>query len=182
MPIPESHPTNPLCSYGITKLSIEKYLDLFNHLYGLNYTVLRIANPYGERQRLQASQGAVAVFLGKILRGEPIDIWGDGSIVRDYIYISDVIDALMASLKETEEHIFNIGSGHGHSLNEILDVIERVTGRSSIRQYLPARSFDVPESVLSIEKARKILGWEPKIDFDTGVHKFTCWLKEHHGF
>ena len=93
----ETHPTDPVCSYGITKLTIEKYLGLFKQLHGLDYAILRIANPYGERQRTHASQGAIAVFLDKALRGEPVEIWGDGSVVRDYIYISDVIDALLIS-------------------------------------------------------------------------------------
>ena len=136
--IPETHPTNPVCSYGISKLAIEKYLGLFYHLQGLDYTVLRIANPFGERQRTQASQGAVAVFLGKVLRGEPVEIWGDGSVVRDYIYIADVVDALLIALEQTSsEHVFNIGAGRGHSLNEVLDGIEKVTGHLANRQYLP---------------------------------------------
>jgi UDP-glucose 4-epimerase len=114
LPIPEGHPTDPVCSYGISKLAIEKYLGLFKHLHGLDYTVLRLANPYGERQRTHASQGAVAVFLGKVLRGEPVEIWGDGSVVRDYIHIADVVDALLMAFERTSsEHIFNIGAGRG---------------------------------------------------------------------
>ena len=90
IPIPETHPTNPICSYGIHKLAVEKYLHLFHFLHGLDYAVMRVANPYGERQRPDGSQGAVAVFLGKMLRNEPIEIWGDGSVVRDYLYVQDV--------------------------------------------------------------------------------------------
>src|SRR5262249_42060795 len=78
IPILETHATDPMCSYGITKLSIEKYLHLFHVLHGLDYTVLRLSNPFGEGQRVHASQGAVAVFLGKVLRGETVEIWGDG--------------------------------------------------------------------------------------------------------
>jgi UDP-glucose 4-epimerase len=125
-PIPEEHPTDPICSYGITKLAIEKYLGLFKQLHGLDYTVLRLANPYGERQRTYASQGAVAVFLGKVLRGESVEIWGDGSVVRDYIHIADVVDALLVALEQTgNEHVFNIGAGRGHSLNEVLTRLKK---------------------------------------------------------
>jgi UDP-glucose 4-epimerase len=180
VPIPETHPTEPVCSYGITKLGIEKYLGLFNYLHGLEYTILRIANPYGERQRTHASQGAVAVFLGKVLRGEPVEIWGDGSVVRDYIHIADVVDALMISLEQSaEEHVFNIGAGHGHNLNEVIIAIERATGRVANRIYLAGRQFDVPVSVLCIARAKELLGWSPNVDFEQGLKRFAAWLAEH---
>jgi len=178
VPIREDHPTDPLCSYGITKLAIEKYLGLFRELHGLQCSVLRLANPFGERQRTHASQGAVAVFLAKALRGETIEIWGDGSVVRDYIHIDDVVSALLVALeKDTVEHVFNIGSGRGMSLNSVLDAIERVTGRKTLRQYLPGRPFDVPVSQLCIERARAELGWEPKVSFEDGVSRFADWIR-----
>ncbi len=180
LPILEMHPTDPVCSYGITKLGIEKYLGLFHHLHALDYTVLRLANPFGERQRTHASQGAIAVFLGKVLRGEPVEIWGDGSVVRDYIHIADVVDALLLSLEPTSgEHVFNIGAGYGHSLNEVLDAIEKATGRVANRQYLPGRAFDVPVSVLSIASAKDSLGWSPKVNFEQGLQRFAAWLERH---
>lgn len=182
VPIPETHPTDPVCSYGISKLAIEKYLGLFKQLYGLDYTVLRLANPYGERQRTHASQGAVAVFLGKVLRAEPVEIWGDGSVVRDYIHISDVVDALFAALEPTgNEHVFNIGAGRGYSLNELLDAIEKVTGRAVDRRYLPGRPFDVPLSVLDIGRARQSLAWSPKTSLHEGLEKFAAWLLQNPG-
>jgi len=180
MPILETHPTEPTCSYGITKLAIEKYLALFKQLHGLDYTVLRIANPYGERQRIHASQGAVAVFLGKVLRSEPIEIWGDGSVVRDYIYIADVVDALLAVIDSIEsEHVFNIGSDRGLSLNEVLVQVEYVTGQVAVKRYMPSRTFDVPENVLSIERARRLIGWSPKVSFEQGISRFADWLLQH---
>lgn len=180
VPILETHSNDPVCSYGITKLAIEKYLGLFHTLHGLDYTVLRLANPFGERQRTHASQGAIAVFLGKVLRGEPVEIWGDGSVVRDYIHIADVVDALLISLEQTsDEHVFNIGAGRGHSLNEVLDAIEKATGRFAKRRYLPGRTFDVPVSVLSIDRAKKSLGWSPQVDFEHGLQRFAAWLVDH---
>lgn len=179
-PIPETHPTDPICSYGITKLAIEKYLSLFNILHGLDYTVLRIANPYGERQRTHASQGAVAVFLGKVLRNETIEIWGDGSVVRDYIYIADVVDALMRVLHPTgNQHIFNIGSDLGLSINEVLEHIESATGLVAVRKYMPGRTFDVSKNILSIDRAKKFIGWSPKVDFKQGVSRFSRWLLQN---
>ena len=178
LPIDEDHPTNPICSYGVTKLAVEKYLHLYRTLHGLDYSVLRLANPFGERQRIRASQGAVAVFMGKVLRGETIEIWGDGSVVRDYVYIGDAVAAMLkATTYQGDEHVFNIGSGAGVSLNVILDTIEEVTGRAANRTYTPARAFDVPASVLAIERARTELEWAPGTSFAEGLAKLMKWMK-----
>ncbi len=179
-PIPETHTTNPICSYGITKLSIEKYLGLYRELHSLDYTVLRLANPFGERQRTHASQGAVAVFLGKAIREETIEIWGDGSIIRDYVYVHDVTSALLAALDfQGEEHIFNIGTGSGLSLNDVLNTIEKVTNHPTKRRYIDSRRFDVPACVLDIGKAISLLGWSPQTSFEDGVLRFAKWLENH---
>lgn len=178
IPIEECHPTDPICSYGITKLGVEKYLELFRHLHQLDYTVLRLSNPYGERQRINASQGAVAVFLGKTLNREPVEIWGDGSIVRDYIHISDVTSALLKCLDHGSGQVLNIGSGIGLTLNQVLDSIERVSGIPTIRRYMANRDFDVPVSILSIEKASIELLWEPQVEFDVGLARMVAWLKD----
>ncbi|MBZ9937685.1 NAD-dependent epimerase/dehydratase family protein [Mesorhizobium sp. BR1-1-16] len=180
VPITEEHPTNPISSYGITKLAIEKYLHLYKSLHGLDYVALRLANPYGERQRLQAQQGAVAVFLGRALRGEEIVIWGDGEAVRDFVYVADVIDALVAAAEplRTDECVLNIGSGGGCSLNQILDAIETVTGRPTRRRYTPGRVFDVPVNVLDIAAAGRALGWAPKFQLEEGLRRFTAWIEQ----
>ena len=169
-PIAEGHPTQPICSYGITKLAIEKYLGLHKLLHDLDYKVLRLSNPFGERQRTESSQGAVAVFLGKALRDERIEIWGDGSVVRDYIYISDVVRAIAAAaLSQTPETTFNIGSGRGISLNEILGTMESILGVPIRRGYSAPRPFDVPVNVLDITLAKSKLGWAPTVAFEAGL-------------
>lgn len=179
LPIDENHPTNPICSYGIAKLAIEKYLALYNQLYGLDYTILRLSNPFGERQRINSPQGAVAVFLGKAMSKEPIEIWGNGSVVRDYIHISDVISAMLKSITYTgTEHIFNIGSGQGISLNEVLHEIECVTRFEVKRIYTEGRLFDIPTSILSIERAIKELKWIPKVSFTEGLRRMMDWIEE----
>lgn len=178
LPIDENHPTNPICSYGIIKLAIEKYLSLYRRLYGLDYIILRLSNPFGERQSINSAQGAVAVFLGKALQKEPIEIWGDGSVIRDYIHISDVVRAMLLTITyQGKEHIFNIGSGHGISLNDVLQEIERVTGSSVARKYTQGRTFDVPVSILSVDRAIKELNWTPQVTLMEGLTRMMSWFK-----
>lgn len=178
IPILETHTTDPICSYGITKLMIEKYLSLFKQLHGLDYTVFRLANPFGVYQRPHASQGAVAVFLDKVLRGQEIEIWGDGGVTRDYIYISDVAEALVSAISYNgATPIFNIGSGVGTTLNELITIMERVLGRTVARHYRPGRLFDVPVNVLDNSLARQELGWEPRVKLEEGIAKTTEWMR-----
>ncbi len=177
VPIPETHPTEPTCSYGICKLAIEKYVALYRQLHGLDGLVLRVANPYGERQRLDATQGVVPVFLGKALRGEPLQIWGDGSTVRDFLHISDVVTALLAAAHyQGEQHLFNVGSGEGLSLNQLVELLRAELQRPLAVEYLPARGFDVPTNVLCIERARRCLGWNPKVTVSEGLHRLCTSL------
>ncbi|KIE44171.1 NAD-dependent epimerase/dehydratase family protein [Geobacter anodireducens] len=179
LPIGENSPTDPKCSYGITKLTIEKYLALFNLLYGLDYVVLRPSNAYGERQNPNNIQGAVTVFLSKVARGEPIEIWGDGDVVRDYIYIDDLVEGIYrAVIVNSPSRIFNLGSGTGYSLNEIVAAISRLTGRDVKAEYKPKRSFDVSRIILDISRARQELRWKPSTSLDSGIMKTWAFIKE----
>jgi len=172
VPITEEHSTDPTSSYGITKLAIEKYMSLYHELYGLDYSIIRLANPYGERQKSNAAQGVVAIFLHKAMTEQSIDIWGDGSVVRDYIYISDVIRVISKVTNYSGDvRIFNVGSGTGRSLNTILDTIENILKKPVKRTYKVGRLFDVPENVLDIQLAMKVLDWKPEVSFEEGVKK-----------
>lgn len=179
-PLDELHPTNPTVSYGITKLTIEKYLLLFQSLHGIKANILRVANPYGERQRVETAQGAVGVFLGKALRNEPIEIWGDGSVIRDYVYVGDVANAFVkAVIYDGQESIFNIGSGSGKSLNEVIKTINETLGLNVKVNYQSSRSFDVPVSILENELAYRELGWSPQVNFSEGIKKTAAWMFEN---
>ena len=177
-PITESHPQNPICSYGITKLAIEKYLHLYHELHGLDYLILRLANPFGEGQRPDAAQGAIAVFLSRALKGETIEIWGDGSVTRDYVYVGDITQAYVQALDYHGAcRIMNIGSGRGHSVNELLSAMEDALGRPVVRAYLPGRLFDVPVNVLDSSRAKELLGWESRTSLQNGIVRTLEWLK-----
>ena len=177
LPVDEKHPTEPLASYGITKLAIEKYLQLYRHLHGIHAISLRVANPYGERQRIKTAQGAVGVFIHHALKGIPIEIWGDGSITRDYIYVGDVAEAFVQALNyRGTKSVFNISSGVGVSLNELLYLLENVLGFSIKRKYLPGRSFDVPTNVLSNELACRELKWSPSVSMREGIGRTSEWV------
>ncbi|NOU00027.1 MAG: NAD-dependent epimerase/dehydratase family protein [Gallionella sp.] len=178
LPIDEQHPTDPMVSYGIIKLTIEKYLHLFEQLHGIKTITLRVTNPYGERQRIETAQGAIGVFLNHALKGVPIDIWGDGSVTRDYIHVSDVAEAFVRAVEYSGvTSVFNISSGSGTSLNELISMLEQVLGQSIERRYLPGRPFDVPVSVLSNELARKELRWSPSISMPEGIARTAEWMR-----
>jgi UDP-glucose 4-epimerase len=177
-PVREDHPTDPICSYGVHKLMVEKYLQLEHHLHGLDYSVVRPPNLYGPRQRLDTAQGAVAVFLDRVLRGEPIEIWGDGSVVRDYIYIADAVEALVkASRFKGEPRVFNLGSGRGTSLKELVAEIEKLVGKPVMVNYSAARALDVPVNVLDASAAARHLGWRASTPLAEGLRRTYDWLR-----
>src|SRR5919106_1741365 len=145
LPVAEDHATQPISSYGIHKLAVEKYLHLAHRLHGLDYCILRPGNLYGPRQRLDIAQGAVAVFLDRALRARPIQIWGDGSVVRDYVYVGDAVDAILKAARfQGEPRVFNIGSGIGVSLNQLVAEIGKLLGAAVKVDYADARAVDVP--------------------------------------
>jgi UDP-glucose 4-epimerase len=177
LPVKEEHPTDPLCSYGIVKLAVEKYLHCFHALYGLQYVALRVSNAYGIRQNPASQQGVIPVFMRRVLHGEPVRIWGDGSVVRDFVAVRDVAALCATALLSEENGVFNAGSGAGVSINRILEDISAVAGREATIIREPARSFDVPAIVLDCEKARKIFGWSPKIVLKQGLGELAEWLR-----
>lgn len=172
IPITEHHPTEPICSYGIHKLAIEKYLQLFRSQNRLDSIVLRVSNMYGESQGCGRPLGAIAHFTARAVEGAPIQIWGDGTIMRDYVYVDDVVSAILKSATyEGTERMFNIGSGRGTSLNAILDMVRLHLQKPVIAAYQPARGFDVPENILDPRRAKRELGWVSEVSLETGLDR-----------
>ena len=179
IPISEDHPTNPICAYGISKLMIEKYLELYYLTRGQNYACFRISNSYGERQNPKSIQGAVAVFLGLVKEGKPITIWGTGNITRDYIYVKDLVPILIKAVEvESRWRVFNLGSGKGTSLNELIEIIKKVTQRDVKVIYSQRRSIDVHTNVLDSSRAKEVFGFNPKVSLPEGVRKTWEWLNQ----
>ena len=174
--ISEDHQTDPICSYGITKLAVEKYLRMYQHLHGLKHAALRVSNPYGPRQSPHARQGLIAVMTYRVLMGQPVDIWGDGGTVRDYVDVHDVARAFVAASTGNATGAINIGSGRGLSILQVLDVVQQSTGRKAEIRWLPPRPFDVPRVILDCRRARDVLGWEAHGDLATGLARVRDWI------
>jgi UDP-glucose 4-epimerase len=180
IPTEETSPTEPITAYGISKLAIEKYLALYQQLYGLDYRILRVANPFGPFQVAVKRQGLIAEIISRAISRERIEVWGDGSVIRDFIFVDDVVDALeVAASDDGVERIFNIGSGAGRSVRDVLATIEHAVASKLDIAWKGERAVDVPVSILSVTRARDKLGWTPKTSFESGVTKTIAWWKDN---
>lgn len=181
VPVSEDEPTNPISPYGISKLAIEKYIQYFNYAYGLDYTIFRYSNPYGEGQYPSKGLGVIPIFLTNIAKGKQPVIYGDGSVVRDYVYIKDVMDVNLIAISrkiKSKHHIFNVGSGTGKSLNELIVIISDVLGNPIEPEYVNVRKGDVSKIVLDITRIKKEYGWEPKTSLSKGIQNTWNWVKQ----
>ena len=174
----ESHPTLPISSYGISKLSVENYLHMYQRLYKLDYVALRLSNPYGERQDPKNSLGALTIFLNRLLTGQRIEVWGDGSVTRDFIYAGDVANAIYLSTINSISGVFNVGSGEGLSIRSLLDALQAATNITPRVIWLSGRPFDVPRIVLDSTKFRNAVGWRPEVSLHQGIEITANWLRQ----
>jgi len=175
LPVDEAHPVNPISQYGISKHTVEHYLFLYNLTDGLKYTVLRYPNVYGPRQYPYGEAGVTAIFSAKMLKGETPTIFGDGEQLRDYVYVDDIVEANILAMTNpaTDNQILNIGSGRGDSVNEIFRIIKEATGFAGEPIYAPARKGEVYKIYISAEKARRVMGWRPKVSFEEGLKRLV---------
>ncbi|MDD5489277.1 MAG: NAD-dependent epimerase/dehydratase family protein [Candidatus Moranbacteria bacterium] len=173
----EDDPQNPISPYAISKLAIEKYLEYFRMNRGLDYLVLRFSNPYGPGQNAVGSQGIVPIFLNLVKQGRPITVFGDGENMRDYIYIDDLIENTKKIVfkKNNKFRIYNIGSGKGTTINQIVKTIQKVTGKKIKVKKMPARSIDVRRVVLDTSRIRKETNYSLNIPREKGIGK--TWMK-----
>lgn len=180
-PLNEKTPTNPITSYGIQKMSIEKLLYLYNYMYGLDYRIIRLANPYGPYQRPDGVLGAVTTFTYKALKGDEIQVYGDGSVVRDFIYIDDAVRGIQKIVDGTDRHhTFNLGCGYGTSIKQVLDSIEKTLNIEIKARYTEARKVDVPVNYLDIKRFETAYGSLNPISLEQGIRKTAEFMKKYY--
>lgn len=168
LPIKEEERLNPMSPYGLAKVTVENYLRVYHDLFGMEYVVLRYSNVYGPRQDAKGEAGVVAIFVGCILQKQSCTIYGDGNQTRDYVCVGDVVDANDKSLT-APDGIYNIGTSRTTSVNGLVDALSQVTGTKIKTVYEKPRRGELMHNCLDITRARKILGWEPKIDLVQGI-------------
>jgi UDP-glucose 4-epimerase len=170
VPVDETIECAPISAYGVGKSAMERYLQFFSADFGLSTVSLRVGNAVGEGQFRGAGVGAPAKFLAAAASGDPIHIWGDGTTVRDYVYVDDIVSAFVtASTADLPSGPYNVGSGVGHSLNEIVGLVREVTGVDVEVRHEQARVFDVPAIVLDVARFSALTGWAPRVDLRSGM-------------
>ena len=174
-PADEDHPKNPLFPYGIAKLAIEKYLHFYKSSYGLDYVILRYANVYGPRQNSLGEGGVVAIFTRKLLSREAAVINGDGKQTRDFLYIDDLVRAVMLCMeKDVDGETFQIASGMERTVGELAALLAEALARRGVKmliEYASPRIGDVKRNYSDTSKASRILGWKVKTELEDGIEK-----------
>jgi UDP-glucose 4-epimerase len=177
-PADENHPVRPTAPYGINKNCVEKYLYYYNTVHGLDYIILRYANVYGPRQNPHGECGVIAIFTEKILKGVQPLINGSGMQTRDYVFVGDVVNANLLAAESNGPEIYNIGTGVETDVNYIFERINHYAGTKFEEKHGPAKLGEQMRSVLSYEKIKQKLGWEPKTDIETGLKITTEFFKK----
>lgn len=171
LPVDEKHPIQPISFYGISKYVPELYLKTYMDLYHLPFTALRYANIYGPRQVAHGEGGVVAIFTDRILRGEAITIQGDGEQTRDFIYISDIVEANLAAIERGDGGIYNIGTGVQTSINQLAQALETAAGHPIEKKNANPREGDIRDSYFNPDLAMRELNWHPKVSLVEGLRK-----------
>ncbi|MHA1236521.1 MAG: NAD-dependent epimerase/dehydratase family protein [Candidatus Hodarchaeales archaeon] len=180
IPAPETTSEEPISPYGLSKLVGEKYLRWFNRTYGLSYAIIRPSNIYGPRQDPLGEAGVISIFLGKINENQPVEVFGDGSDTRDYIFVKDIAKICTIAMNSEKNEIFNAGTEIRTSLLELISIIEEETNRTTLKKFSPPRPGDVKHISLDIEKAKNALNWIPETHLKEGIKKTWEWYQSAH--
>lgn len=176
-PAPETHRTEPLSPYGISKLAGEKYLAYYANATGLRYVTLRFANVYGPRQDSEGEAGVIAIFSKKMLKNEQPIINGTGKQTRDFIYVDDVVEAILVTLEEDVQGIFNVGTGQETAINEGYRYLKELTKSTCKDLFGAAKKGEQYRSVLDVRRIRETFGWDPQVPFQEGLKKTVEYFK-----
>ena len=175
LPVPEEHPILATSGYGVSKHTVEHYLEVYRKLYGLDYTVLRYANVYGPRQDPLGEGGVVAIFSHRIARRLAVTIFGDGEQTRDYVFAGDVAEANALALTKAGGEVLNISTGVEVSVNQLLRALEELSGRKAEVRHAPERPGEIRRSALDNSRARRSLGWVPKVPLSEGLEQVLAY-------
>lgn len=172
LPVREAQPTLPLSFYGLSKLSVEKYLEMYENLYGMEYVVLRFANVYGERQGDGGEGGVISIFTKAVAEGRDITIYGDGEQTRDFVYAGDIAEGIWAALRTEEVNAaYNLSTQTETSLRELVSLLAEIRGREIVPKYGAEREGDIYKSMLSNSRARRGLDWQPATTLADGLRR-----------
>jgi len=175
----ESHPLSPISSYGVAKVSMEMYLHFAARAGKFKTLIIRPSNPFGLGQNPNRKQGVIPIYAQKILKGEPIEIWGDGRAAKDYIHVTDMAAAVSKLVaKGFDNEVYNVGSGTGTTLLEIVDCLEKVTGLSGNISFMPQRANDVSSIVLDTQKIRSSIAWKVEVKLEDGIREVVSCLED----
>ena len=178
LPVDETHRIRPMCQYGASKYAVEKYLEVYKSVYGLDSIVLRYGNVYGPRQDPAGEAGVIAIFIDRMISGQEIIINDDGDQTRDFVYVGDVVAANVLALeKDPEEREFNVGNGKPTSVNGIVRSLEKALSVNANPRHMPAISGEVRHIYSDTSRARKSLGFEPAVGLDEGLKRTVEWVK-----
>jgi UDP-glucose 4-epimerase len=177
LPVTEEHPVNPLDPYGASKHHVEHYLFVYQHNFGLDYTVLRYPNVYGPRQDPFGEAGVVAIFARQMLDGDQVLINGTGEQERDFVHVSDIVRANLLALDDGSGEILNIGSGQGTSINQVFTALAKLSDYSRQPLYGPAKPGEVYKTYLDATRAKKSLGWKTQTGLQNGLVSVVDYLK-----
>jgi len=179
MPADEKHPVSPMCQYGISKHTVEHYLELYHKNYGLSYLALRFPNVYGPRQDPHGEAGVVAIFSLLMLRGKQVTIFGDGSKTRDYVFINDIVKACEIGIETDVVGVYNLGWGSEVTDFDIYDTVRRHAESEIPPIYAPTRLGEVERICLNASLAREVLKWEPTVALDEGIKSAVSFYRDH---
>jgi UDP-glucose 4-epimerase len=180
-PVDESHGTAPICHYGVSKLTLERYLFLYKYLYALDYTVMRYPNVYGPRQNPNGEAGVVAIFAQQMLRGDRPTIFGDGSKTRDYVFIDDIVKANLALLEKGSGEILNLGWGEPVSDYKIFELVRAATAFEIDPKYAAVRPGEVEHIALDARRAQAAAGWVPQVSLPEGIARTVAFIRQSEG-
>ena len=172
LPVREAQPTEPMSFYGLSKLSVEKYLEMYRKIYGMEYVVLRFANVYGERQGDGGEGGVISIFAKAVAEGRDITIYGDGEQTRDFVYAGDIAEGIWAALRTEEVNAaYNLSTQTETSLRELVSLLAEIRGREIVPKYGAEREGDIYKSMLSNSRARRGLDWQPATTLAEGLRR-----------